>query len=80
MMPSNGNVSPSRNATKTNRRPGMRRCPMANPAMVATTSEIGTTPSTISTLDLSSSVIRAAVNAVTKLPHCGSSGHSRPSG
>ena len=62
------------------RDPGMRRCPMANPAIVAKTTEIGTTPSTMRTLEVRSASMCASSKACRKLPHCGSSGHDRPGG
>ena len=52
-MASNGRVRPSRNSTRSALLPGMRRCPSAKPAIVAISTEIGTTPSTISPLDFS---------------------------
>ena len=65
---------------KRNREPGIRRCPMAKPAIVAITTAAGTTPSTMMTLEVSSAPIRAWSNASRKLPHCGSAGHARPGG
>ena len=53
---------------------------MANPAIVEMTSDTGTTASTMNMLDTSSAVMFATLNASTKLPHCGSAGHSRPLG
>ena len=41
---------------------------------------MGTTPSTIVALDTSSVPMLAWLKALTKLPHCGSAGHSMPSG
>ena len=43
-------------------------------------SATGTTPSTIVTLETSSAPMLAWLKALTKLPHCGSAGHSMPSG
>ncbi len=53
---------------------------MANPAMVAMMTEMGTTPSTMSTLETSRAPMCASSNASRKLPHWGSDGHSRPGG
>ena len=80
MMPSNGSVRPSRKSRKSSRPPGMRRWPMANPAIVEMTTANGTTPRTIRTLDHSNAGIWATLNASTKLFHCGFDGHSIPSG
>ena len=44
------------------------------------TSEIGTTASTMNTLDASSALMFATLNASTKLPHCGSAGQDSPTG
>ena len=61
-------------------RPGMRRCPMAKPAMVAKTTETGTTPSTMSTLEVRRAPMCAWSKASRKLPHCGSAGQAMPEG
>ena len=58
----------------------MRRRPIANPAMVEMTRAIGTTASTMNTLDARSAVMFATLNASTKLPHCGSAGQPSPLG
>ena len=58
----------------------MRRWPIAKPAIVAMKTDTGTTPSTMSTLDVSSALMCAWLKASTKLPHCGSAGHDRPGG
>jgi hypothetical protein len=48
--------------------------------MVAMSTEMGTTPATMSRLERSSADMLATVNASTKLPHCGSLGQARPVG
>ncbi len=53
---------------------------MANPAIVEMSSDTGTTPRTMNVLDAMSLGICAVLNATTKLPHCGSAGHSSPRG
>ncbi len=58
----------------------MRSWPIAKPAMVEMTTATGTTPSTMRTLDRSRAGMCATLNASTKLPHCGSDGHSIPQG
>ncbi len=80
MIPSNGSVSPNTNSSNSRREPGMRRSPIANPAMVEMTRDTGTTASTMNTLDARSAVMFATLNASTKFPHCGSAGHSSPLG
>jgi hypothetical protein len=80
MMPSNGNVRPNTNSRSRNRDPGIRRRPIAKPAIVEMTSEIGTTARTMKTLDPRSAPMFATLNASTKLPHCGSAGQDSPAG
>ena len=80
MMPSNGSVSPRMKAMKTMRPAAGFKWPSANPARVAMRSAIGTTPSSMSTLDHSSSSIRADWKASTKFSQCGSSGRVSPPG
>ena len=80
MIPGNGSVSPNTNRSRSTREPGMRRRPMANPAIVEMTRDTGTTASTMNVLDARSAVMFATLNASTKLPHCGSAGHSSPLG
>ena len=80
MIPSNGRVNPNTNSRSSQRAPGMRSKPMPNPAIVEMVSEIGTTVSTMIMLDFINVVTFATSNASTKLPHCGSDGHSRPLG
>jgi hypothetical protein len=53
---------------------------MANPAIVEISSAMGTTATTINVLEASNAVMFATLNASTKLPHCGSAGHSSPLG
>ena len=53
---------------------------MANPAIVEITRATGTTARTMYVLDARSAGICATLNASTKLPHCGSAGHSSPLG
>ena len=62
------------------REPGMRRWPMAKPAIVAMTTATGTTPSTMSTLEVSSAPMCASSKASRKLPHCGVVGPGEPCG
>ena len=62
------------------RQPGTRRWPMAKPAIVAMTTETGTTPSTMSTLERAARPCCACSKASTKLPHCGSAGQASPWG
>ncbi len=80
MIPSNGRVSPSRKSTNSAREPGILRCPIAKPAIVAITTDTGTTPTTMKVLDTSRAGMLATLNAVTKLPHWGLDGQSMPSG
>ena len=65
---------------KRGREPGMRRCPMAKPAIVAMTTPMGTTPKTMRTLEVSSAPMWASSKAWRKLPHWGVSGHASPPG
>ena len=58
----------------------MRSEPIAKPAIVEMTSEIGTTASTMNTLDPRSALMFATLNASTKLPHCGSGGNRESDG
>jgi hypothetical protein len=53
---------------------------MANPAIVEMTRDTGTMARTRYMLDTRSVGILATLNASTKLPHCGSAGHSSPVG
>ena len=62
------------------RDPGMRKWPMAKPAMVARMTEAGTTPTTMITLDTSRASMWACSKASRKLPHWGSVGQDSPGG
>ena len=52
MIPAKGSVSPNTNRKRSTREPGIRRRPMANPAIVEMISETGTTASTMKVLDM----------------------------
>ena len=80
MIVSNGSVRPKMNRRSSSPPPGIRRWPIANPAIVEMVRAIGTTPMTIVRLESMSVPMLAWLNALTKLSHRGSAGHSIPRG
>ena len=57
------------NSRSSQRAPGMRKSPMPKPAIVESNSDIGTTATTMNTLDVSRARMFATLNASMKLPH-----------
>ena len=80
MIPSKGSVRPNTKRSSSRPAPGIRSEPIAKPAIVEITSAIGTTASTMNTLDARSALMFATLNASRKFPHWGSAGNDRPTG